>query len=662
MSNSLDNLKHAIKLGDFDKALAILNSPEMDDESSSEYHYLAAVANRYVRKFDLAEQHLKKLTTQSPGYARGLQELGHLYRDQAQYEAAIDYYRLATQINSALVASWKGLANCFAATGQIQLSEDAGRRALQMSQLPKPLRIAHDLLAEGKLARAEHIAREFLKTAPHHPEAMSILAEIGVQMGALEEALTLYKAIVQLTPSNLFVQFKYIQLLRKQNQFDTALETARSLKEKHPDDPQCVSVFAIELMQLGHYEAAIEQFDHVISVLPMDPTAFVSKAHALKTLGEQEQAVAAYRQALALNPYHGEAWYSLANLKTVRFNRSDVEQMESALQASRPLSAMDRVYLHFALGKAHEDQKSFESSFQHYRNGNALKKAQSRYSGAQLADEFEQMKAVFSSGRVNTSEQRGCRSADPIFVVGLPRAGSTLIEQILSSHSQIDGTLELPNILASVHQLRLQEVGYPKCIASLTTEELEALGRSYIEDTRIHRADAPFFIDKMPNNFRHIGLIKLMLPNAKIIDARRHPLDCCFSGYKQLFAEGQEFSYSLEDIGAYYREYVELMAFWHEQFPGEILQVNHEDLLDDFDAQVKRLLDYCGVEDEPNCYTYYKTQRAVRTASSEQVRQPINRSGVDRWKPYEKWLCPLFDEIGELVTSYRVLPKSKSIN
>ena len=652
MSQSIDQLKKALKTGAFSDALTIVDNLEQQHGDSSEFLYLAAVACRYQKQFSRATNYLQRLLELAPGYARALQELGHVYRDQNQFGDATEYYRLATQVNPALVASWKGLATCFKATGQSTLALDAQQRAERMQQLPKPLRIAHDLLAEGKLARAEHIAREFLKTAPHHPDAMMILAEVGQQLGALDEALTLYQAITRLTPQNLMAHFKCIQLLRKLNDYEGALAHAEELQASYPDDPQCISVYAIELMQVGRYHEAVEQFDRVIDLLPQDPTAYVSKAHALKTLGEQAQAVDAYRRALKINPNHGEAWYSLANLKTVKFDDDDIAQMQTAVASTKPLSTVDQTYLNFALGKAFEDVKQYEASFNHYNHGNQLKKSQSRYSSEQLADEFLATKRVFSDDWFSNQQKAGCEAPDPIFVVGLPRAGSTLIEQILSSHSQIDGTLELPNVLATVHQLRLEPEGYPKCLTTLDSSRYKALGQAYIDNTRVHRSGAPLFVDKMPNNFRHIGLIKLMLPNAKIIDARRNPMDCCFSGFKQLFAEGQEFSYSLNDLGAYYREYVELMEFWHQQFPGEILQLNHEDLIDDFEPQVRRLLNYCGVAEEEGCYSFHTTQRAVRTASSEQVRKPINRSGMDRWKPYEPWLTPLVDELGDLPERY----------
>ena len=324
---------------------------------------------------------------------------------------------------------------------------------------------------------------------------------------------------------------------------------------------------------------------------------------------------------------------------------------------SDDLKFMDRVYINFTLGKAFEDSEKFDQAFAHYAAGNKAKKAQSRYSAEQMTEEFEQQKQLFTPQFVSDRKGSGHSAPDPIFVVGLPRAGSTLLEQILSSHSQVDGTLELPNVLALVNDLRrggnmTGDNLYPSILNTLDPEKYREFGEAYIRDTQVHRQNAPFFIDKMPNNFRHIGLIKLMLPNAKIIDARRHPMGCCFSGYKQLFAEGQAFSYDLNDAGQYYRDYQSLMDTWQAIFPEQILHVQYEDVVNDFEAQVRRILDYCGLPFEEACLSFYKTERAVRTPSSEQVRQPIYRGGIDQWKNFEAHLDPLKESLGSVLNDY----------
>ena len=393
---------------------------------------------------------------------------------------------------------------------------------------------------------------------------------------------------------------------------------------------------------------AFALFDKVLEKVPGDPATLTSRGHALKTTGETEKAIESYRAAFAAKPDHGDAWYALANLKTYRFSEEEIERMEE--QAARPdLAFMDRVHLSFALGKAHEDRENYEASFEHYERGNALKRAQTRYDADAMSAELAKQREVCTPELFAKHERKGHDAPDPIFILGLPRAGSTLLEQILASHSQVDGTMELPDILALAHRLRGRKAGqsnYPEVLHDLTGEQLQTFGQQYIENTAIHRQGAPFFIDKMPNNFRHIGLIHLILPNAKIIDARRAPMDCCFSGFKQLFAEGQEFTYGLTEIGRYFADYVDLMEHWDAVLPGKVLRVQHEDVLDDPEGQIRRMLDYCGLPFEEACLNFHQTSRAVRTASSEQVRQPINRSGQGAWVPYDPWLGDLRAALG----------------
>ena len=396
-------------------------------------------------------------------------------------------------------------------------------------------------------------------------------------------------------------------------------------------------------MQTGDYDGAFALFDKILEKIPNDPATLTSRGHALKTTGQQAQAVESYRAAFAVKPDHGDAWYGLANLKTYQFTDAEIAQMRE-LDRRPDLAFMDRVHLSFALAKALEDNGDYKDSFHFYKQGNDLKRTQTRYSADSMSAELARQKEFCTAELFEKHRGAGHTDPDPIFILGLPRAGSTLLEQILASHSQIDGTLELPNILSLAHKLRGRRAGqsaYPAVLHDLTSEQLAGFGEKFIEETRVHRQGAPFFIDKMPNNFRHIGLIHLILPNAKIIDARRAPMDCCFSGFKQLFAEGQEFTYGLTEIGRYYSDYIGLMDHWDEVLPGKVLRVQHEDVLDDLEAQTRRMLDYLELPFEEACLEFHKTDRAVRTASSEQVRQPINRSGQGAWKPFDPWLDEL---------------------
>ena len=480
---------------------------------------------------------------------------------------------------------------------------------------------------------------------------MRLLAEIGVRLGALEEAEFLLESAAAFEPGNLPARIDYVRVLGRRQKFARAREEAARLLEEHPDNVQLRSLHAVECLQAGAYEEALAGFAAVLEQLPGDPVTHTSRGHALKTCGDYEGAVDAYRSALASRERHGEAWYSLANLKTYRFDDAELAAMERVL-ATPGLSAADRVYLSFALGKAEEDREDYAASFHHYAQGNRLKRAASRYDADAMSRELAAQHEHCDRALFESRQGAGCRAPDPIFIVGMPRAGSTLLEQILSSHSQVDGTQELPNILALSQQLRRRVVdggtpGYPAVLHDLDGETLEALGERFLEETRIHRQGAPRFIDKMPNNFRHIGLIHLVLPNARIIDARREPMACCFSNFKQLFAEGQEFSYDLADTGRYYREYVELMAHWDAVLPGKVLRVQHEDVLDDLEGQVRRILDFLDLPFESACLRYWETERAVRTPSSEQVRQPIFRTAQEQWHNYAPWLQPLRDALGE---------------
>ena len=382
---------------------------------------------------------------------------------------------------------------------------------------------------------------------------------------------------------------------------------------------------------------------------------FLHRGHALKTVGRAEEAVTSYRGAAAIRPDLGDAYWSLANLKTYRFEASELDRMLEA-EAAATTSAEDRYHLCFALGKAFEQSGDYDRSFTFYERGNRLKRSELRYRNDRLLQEMRLQQEVFTHEFLGRRAGFGCPAPDPIFIVGLPRAGSTLLEQILASHPQVDGTLELPNVLAIANRLNGRGTvqaapRYPAVLRDMPDETFAKLGREYIEGTRLHRRGAPRFTDKMPNNFRHIGLISLMLPQARIIDARRDPMACCFSAFQQLFAEGQEFSYDLADLGQYYRAYVELMDHWDRVLPGRILRVNHEDVVADLEREVRRLLDFCGLPFDERCLRFHETDRPVRTASSEQVRQPLNKRGVEQWRRYAAHLGPLREALGDLATA-----------
>ena len=634
----------ALQAGDFARGLAVARQVLAGDPGDGEALYMAAVALRYLGQHDEAAQMLARLHAVMPEYGRAWQEAGHLARAQGNAASAIAAFQRATRFNPALDASWRAL-------GELQTGAEAARakaQAQRIAALPRELVAVTHHLHEGRVLRAEEICRHFLRAHPKNVEGMRLLAQIGIKLGILDDAEFLLESAHLFEPENVQVHLDYIDALRRRQKFDRAREEAESLYETDPDNPLFQSHLAIESMQTGDYERAFALFEAVLEKVPGDPATLTSRGHALKTTGETERAIASYRAACSAKPDHGDAWYALANLKTYRFTDAEMTAMEE--QAERPdLAFMDKVHLSFALGKAHEDRENYEASFGHYDRGNALKRAQTRYDADAMSAELAKQRETCTPDLFARHEGAGHQAPDPIFIVGLPRAGSTLLEQILASHSQVDGTLELPDILALAHRLRGRKAGqsqYPQVLHDLSADQLETFGKQYIENTAIHRQGAPFFIDKMPNNFRHIGLIHLILPNAKIIDARRAPMDCCFSGFKQLFAEGQEFTYGLTEIGRYFADYVDLMQHWDEVLPGRVLRVQHEDVLDDPEGQIRRMLDYCGLEFEEACLNFHQTARAVRTASSEQVRQPINRSGQGAWVPFDPWLGDLRAALG----------------
>jgi tetratricopeptide (TPR) repeat protein len=649
----------------YDAALEALSAFHERVPDNNEALYMVAVCHRYRGDYAQALASLEGLKQRVPEHGRAHQEEGHSLRRLGRAEEALRAFARATHCNPALVASWRAQHELLDQLGRPQQAAAVRRELDRVQSLPKALLAVMDLISQGRLLKAEDLCRAFLRQQPKHVEAMRLLAEIATRFGVLDDAEVLLRHAVEFAPEDNRLRVDYVQVLRRRQRFDEALEQTQLLLEREPDNPRYRSLHAVECMQTGDFDAALDHFDRVLDRVPNDPATLTSRGHALKTAGRYQDAVGSYRAALDAVPQHGEAYYSLANLKVYRFEDAELGAMRTQ-ENNVNLSQMDRVYLSFALGKAYEDREDYAQAFHYYARGNALKKAQSRYDAEQIHEDLQAQQRVCSRELFDAHAGAGCPAPDPIFIVGLPRAGSTLIEQILSSHSQVDGTMELPHILSLSHRLRRARregkgSGYPDVLAELDAEELRHHGEQFIADTRIHRQGAPFFTDKMPNNFRHIGLIRLILPNAKIIDARRHPMSCCFSAFKQLFAEGQEFSYSLDDLGRYYRDYVALMDHWDAVLPGFVLRVQHEDVVADLEGQVRRLLDFCGLPFEEACLRYHETERSVRTPSSEQVRQPIFTSALEQWRHFEGYLQPLVDALGpDLLARYPIEARTRA--
>jgi tetratricopeptide (TPR) repeat protein len=525
---------------------------------------------------------------------------------------------------------------------------------------PGLLRAAEALVAND-LPVAESILRPHLAADPFDVAAIRMLAEVAGRIGRYRDAESLLRRALELAPDFTAARANLATALYRQNRPAEAVELLDRITDDEPDHLGHRNLKAAALSRIGGYEEAIRLYEEVLGRRPDQPKVWMSFGHVLKTVGRTADGVEAYRRAIAVAPTLGEAWWSLANLKTVKLGPDDVAAMEAALATSR-LADADRFHLHFALGKALEDAGDPERAFRNYEEGNRLRRASIDYDADEVTAHVDRSIALFTPAVFAERAGQGCEAPDPIFILGMPRAGSTLVEQILASHSQVEGTMELPDIPTLARRMAgpREEGGddrYMERLAALSGNELRAMGEEYLERTRVQRREGrPYFIDKMPNNWVHVGLIHLILPKAKIVDARRHPLDCCVSNFRQHYARGQGFSYSLTDMGRYYADYVRLMAHVDAALPDRVHRVIHERLLDDPEAEVRALLAYLGLDFDPGCLAFHENKRAVRTASSEQVRRPINREGVGQWRAFAPWLGPLKAALGPVLGAYPDAP------
>ncbi len=613
-----------------------------DERQKAELLYLDAVIYRIQKNYSEALSSLTRLLVLRPDYGRAYQEKGYcLLALEANKEAAACFYH-ATLHNPALLPSWQQLIIIYQQQEQHNAFALAQQKVAALNSLPKPVLGGYDLMYEGAFHAADKVCRQFLQENKHHPEGMVLLAEIGMQLNVFYEAEFLLESCTTLYPENQAAAQSYLNLLYKLGKYEQVIKVADRLLKQQPENVAVSVTKANAVVGLGQLDDGIAIFMERLEAQENLPGVWLALGHAYKAKGNIAHALHAYQKAASLTPELGDAYWSLANTKTYTFSDQEIEAMQQLESTS--LSIENRIHLLFALAKAQEDRQHYDEAFQYYARANSLKLRTSRFNIEPVERAVEaQIEAC--PAELSGLGDAGCDIADPIFIVGLPRAGSTLLEQILASHSCVDGTMELHNIMGIAASLGGGKKAYPHSLADLTSEQRRLLGQKYIDDTRCYRAGAPYFIDKMPNNFMHIGLIKSILPHAKIIDARREPFACCFSGYKQLFGDGQEFTYGLNEIGRYYVAYEKLMKHWDELFPGQILRVQHEDVLDDLEGQVHRMLDYCGLPFEEQCLSFYNTERVVKTPSSQQVRQPIYQTGRDQWRHFESHLQPLFDAL-----------------
>jgi tetratricopeptide (TPR) repeat protein len=657
LESDIGPIRELVKERRFAEALPALDALESARPGDSEGLYLRAVSQRMLGHTAAALGTLARLEQLHPRFSRLFQERGYCYVALKQAPQAIEAFLRGVNVNPALPASWKMLEGLYHMTGQAANAAQAGRHLAALNKLPPAVVTATALFHDGELAASERMVRDFLLKQGHHIEAMRLLARIGMEHDVLDDAQLLLEAVLDLEPDYHAARFEYAQALCRRHLYAEAQAQAEKLLGVDRWNRDYRTLHAMTCVGLGQHERAIELYRALLPGATHPAELHLSIAHSLKTLGQQAPAIAEYHAAAAARQGFGDAWWSLANLKTYRFSDAELEQMRVA-EAAAATSAVDRHHLCFALGKALEDRGEYAPSFEYYARGNALKRTASRYRPEVIEQNTRLQIEVCTRELFARHERSGAQAADPIFIVGLPRSGSTLIEQILASHSKVEGTHELADVPRMVVELQgrdwqLENPRYPAVLAQMASEDFRRLGEKYLDDTRSYRSGKAHFIDKMPNNFRHVGLMHLMLPNARIIDARREPMACCFGNLKQLFAHGQEFAYGIEDIARYYLTYLELMRHWDAVLPGRVLRVQYEDVVTDLEGSVRRILDHCGLEFEPSCVEFHRTERSVRTASSEQVRQPIYREALEQWRHYEPWLGPLRESLGDALTRYR---------
>ena len=658
-------LAHAARLLERDPRLAAQQAGEILKvvPGHPRARLVLGAAHRIAGHTQAALEVLEPLAREQPQSAPVQLELGIARGEAGLGNGATAALLQALKLQPDSPDAWRLLADQRDAAGDAAGADQARAHYLKAATRDPRLMQAAAALVDNQLPVAEARLRAHLQAHPTDVAALRMLAEVAARLRRYADAQQLLERCLELAPSFDAARHNYATVLNRQGNAAAALPQVEQLLAKEPRNPGYRNLQAAVLANLGDYAESIKVYESVLKEFPRQPKVWLSYGHSLKTAGRQADSVAAYRHAIGMQPTLGEAYWSLANLKTFRFSDADLSALRSAL-AREDLEQDDRLHFEFSLGKALEDQACYQESFAHYVAGNAIRRQLHPYSADDNSLFVRRSKQVFSSEFFAARAAAGAAAQDPIFILGLPRSGSTLLEQILASHSLVEGTMELPHVPRIAREIAGRagsdgEPHFPQAVAALSAGELRALGERYLAETRsVRKTDAPFFIDKMPNNCLYLPLIHLMLPNARIIDARRHPLGCCFSCFKQHFARGQNYTYALEDIGRYYHDYVELMAHVDAALPGRVHRVYYETIIEDTEAEVRRLLGYCDLPFEDACLKFYENERAVRTASSEQVRQPIFRDALDHWQHYLPWLDPLTSALGAVLAAYPELPDS----
>jgi tetratricopeptide (TPR) repeat protein len=658
-SAGLERVRDLTRSACYASALAAAEALAVAAPENRNVLYWIAVNQRCLNRIPEALATLERLEQVHPVFSLLFQERGYCLTVARDSGGAIGAFLRAVTLNPALSASWSMLERLYLMAGDANGAANAAGQVALLQELPPEVVRAGSLFADGDGLAAERLVRAYLarEGACPHVEAVRLLARIVRQGDALDEAERLLERAMALAPGYRAARVDYVRVLIDRQKFSSAREEIEALLILEPDETDYLLLSAAAYAGLGEHDTAIEIYRRLLAARPSSPGLNMALGNSLQAVGRSKEAIECYEAGAATDAGVADAYWNLSNLKTYRFSEEAIERARR-VEAARETNPADRCRLCFALGKAFEDRGDYEHSWRYYERGNSLKRKQSRYRSefpeTQTREQTEICTTDFFAARAGF----GAMDPDPIFIVGLPRSGSTLVEQILASHSQVEGTHELADLQRIVLDLQGSGPGreaprYPKTLNEMTREDFLSLGQRYLRETRAYRRGKPFFIDKMPNNFRDIGLIHLILPNARIIDVRREPMACCFSNLKQLFASGQEFTYSIEDIARYYRTYLDLMRHWDRVLPGRVLRVWYEDVVGDIAGSVRRILEFCELPFEPACIDFHLTERSILTASSEQVRQPLFREGLFHWRNYEPWLGPLADALGDARSRYR---------
>jgi len=599
-----------------------------------------------------AEEKLRFAVSLSPKYPQLYEDLGSVFAMQSRFDEAIPQFQEAIKLQPSLPLAHKKLGHALAAMGRGEEADEQYQTYIESNPNRQAVMEAADLLNDEKVEEAISILKEVLKNSPNDVNAMRYLARAYRQSeNNLQDAEALLRSAVQQAPDFTPGWFDLASLLMR----DKVMEAITAYKKVIELDPKNAAAWGGLGSAYGlamYPDESAKAYAKSIELKPDVPNVLLGHGHALKTLGHHDDALDAYRNAIKNKPDFGEAYWSMANLKIFEFKDSEVDSMLKQLEDEN-LPENEEIHFRFAVGKAFEDKKDYPKAWHYYHTGNQKQRTTVDHFPVEMEMRYNLIKEVFNQNFLKDRSNSGHDCPDPILIIGLPRSGSTLVEQILASHSQVEGTSELPilgNIAESIGQHRTDGIRYPKAVLELRDKDLHAYGKQYIDEAQRHRiTDKPFFTDKLPNNFPLVGLLSLILPNAKVINARRHPIDSCLGGYKQLFSRGQNFTYDMLDLAHYYQQYDAMIKHWHKVLPGKILDVHYEETVHDVESQVRRILDFCSLPFEQSCVDFHQTDRAVKTASSEQVRQPIYKGALGTWRHYEEFLGLWKEQLGEII-------------